>query len=65
MDSLNALIGSCSMGGRLTSGITLMESESVVARRRMISVANRVQVLSFLGNGFSVSASRTELFPAD
>ncbi len=42
-----------------------MVREFVDARRKMISVANLVQRLSFRGNGISVRASRTEVFPAD
>ncbi len=38
---------------------------SLVARGNIISVANHVQRLSFLGKGISVRASRTELLPAD
>jgi hypothetical protein len=39
--------------------------EGVDALRRTISVAKRVQRFSLLGNGISVIASRTELFPDD
>ena len=53
------------VGGCLVSRIALIVSEPAVARRKIISVANRVQRLSFLRNGISVSASRTELFPDD
>ena len=65
MDSLKGRIDSCSLVGRLVSRIALIVSEPAVARRKIISVANRVQRLSFLRNGISVSASRTELFPDD
>src|SRR5438045_3931479 len=63
--ALKDLIDSISDVGRLLSGMTLMVSESVTARLKIISVAYLVQRLSLLGNGISVSASRTELFPAD
>jgi hypothetical protein len=54
-----------SAAGRDASGITLIVRVSVTERRRMISVAKRVQRLSFLGKGISVRASRTDDFPAD
>lgn len=63
IDSANELIDSCSLAGRSGSGITLMVSEFEEARCNMISVANRVHRLSFLGTRISVRASRTELFP--
>jgi hypothetical protein len=37
---------------------------SFVERRKMISIANRMQRLPFLRNRISVRASRTELLPA-
>lgn len=65
MDSWKASMWSRSAWGRSASGITLIVMASLVARRKIISVANRVQRLSFLGKRTSVRASRTELLPAD
>jgi hypothetical protein len=50
---------------RFSSGIMLGRRESTAPRRRVISVAKRVQRLSFRGKGTSVKASRTELLPED
>ncbi len=47
------------------SEITLIVIASLVARRRIISVTNRVQRLSLRGKEISVSISRTELLPTD
>ena len=65
MDPEKLSIDDCSATDRVVAGIILMVSELTGARRRMISVAKRVHKESCLGNGISVRASRTELFPAD
>ena len=65
MDFLKAPIGPRFLGGLSLSGITLIVIVLVVTRRRMISIANRVQRLSFRRKGISVKASRTEFLPAD
>ena len=65
MTALKELIDSFSAVERSSSRMTLIVSESVIACLKIISVAYLVQRLSLLGNGISVSASSTELFPAD
>jgi len=63
--SEKALMIACSAGGRVSAGMIRILRESVKARRRVISVAKRVQRLLFLGKGISVKASKTELFSVD
>ncbi len=65
MNSLKASMEFRSSLGLSWSEITLIVIASLVARRRIISVTNRVQRLSLRGKGISVSASRTELLSAD
>jgi len=63
--ALNDLTTFYLVTGPSLSGMTLITSEFVDARRKMISAGNLVYRLSFLGNGISVGDSKTELFPAD
>ncbi len=65
IDIKKELIVLWSSADRELSGMILMATFSVGSQRRLISVANLVHKLSFLGNGISVKASRRELFPAD
>ena len=60
-----ALIVAFSAALRFSSGIMLRRRESTALRRRVISIAKRVQRLSFRGKGTLVKASRTELLPED
>lgn len=59
MVSLKALIFACSAAEREGPGMTLIVNEFVSPRRKMISVAKRVQRFSLRGNGISVRASST------
>lgn len=65
IDFLNIFIGFCSFVSRLVSGITLIVKELAVARRKIISVANRVQRLLFLRNKIFVSVSKIKFFSTD
>ena len=58
---------SLSLSSADLSGPGSMETltETVVSRRRINSVANRVQRLSLVGKDMPEMASSTELFPAD
>lgn len=51
--------------GRFLSGFIVIDMVEEAERRKMISVAKRVHRFSLRGNGISVIASRTELFPLD
>lgn len=50
---------------RVLLGVILTVTDAEVWRRRIISVAKRVQRPALRGNGICVMASSTELFPDD